>query len=243
VLTTFKIETLDAAIGRRRPSLSLPLSLALHAVAVLALVTVPALMRADLPEAHAATHAFFVEPASTVPPPPPPPPPAPKALARRPAQPRPEAVAAFVAPVETPTKTPEQGIDLGIENGVPGGVEGGVEGGVVGGIVGGLPEAPPPPAPLRAGVEVRAPRKIKDVPPEYPDLARRAQMSGVVIIEAVIGADGHVQDTTVLRGVPMLDSAAVAAVRQWVYTPTLLRGVPVPVVMTVTVTFNLGRAG
>jgi protein TonB len=240
VPTTFKIETLDEAIGQRPRSLSVPLSLALHTVGVGALITVPALMTADLPEAHAAAHAFFVEPTATVPPPPPPPP-APKAMARRPAQPRPEPVAAFVAPIETPTKVPEQGIDLGVENGVPGGVDGGVEGGVVGGIVGGLPAAPPPPAPLRVGVEVREPRKIKNVPPEYPELALRARMSGVVVIEAVIGADGRVQETTVLRGVPMLDSAAVAAVRQWVYTPTLLRGVPVPIVMTVTVTFNLGR--
>jgi periplasmic protein TonB len=241
VPATFNIETLDDAIGPRRRSLGLPLSMGLHVLALAVLITVPALMTADLPEAHAAAHAFFVEPASSVPVPPPPPPPAPKAAARS-TQPRPRADNAFVAPIQTPTTVPDQGIDLGIENGVPGGVEGGVEGGVVGGIVGGLPDAPAPPAPLRVGVEVRAPKKIKDVPPEYPELARRAQMSGVVIVEAVIGPDGHVQDATVLRGVPMLDSAAVTAVRQWVYTPTLLRGVPVPIVMTVTVTFNLGRA-
>jgi len=238
--TTFKIETLDEAIGQRRRQLSLPISVALHAAAVVALVAVPALMTADLPEAHAAAHAFFVEPAAEVPPPPPPPPPAPRAVARSLEKPRPEPVAAFVAPIETPTKAPDQGIDLGVDSGVPGGVEGGVEGGVVGGIVGGLPAAPPPPtAPLRVGVEVREPRKIKNVAPEYPVLAQRARVSGVVIIEAVIGPDGHVQETTVLRGVPMLDSAAIAAVRQWVYTPTLLRGIPVTVVMTVTVTFNL----
>jgi protein TonB len=56
----------------------------------------------------------------------------------------------------------------------------------------------------------------------------------------VIGIDGKVADAKVLRSIPLLDQAALAAVRQWEYTPTLLNGVPVPVIMTVTVTFNLG---
>jgi|TARA_Y100000031_G_C7944646_1_gene258686 protein TonB len=64
-------------------------------------------------------------------------------------------------------------------------------------------------------------------------------VSGVVILEAVIGPDGRVRDVRVLRSAPLLDRAAIAAVRQWEYTPTLLNGVPVPVVMTVTVTFTL----
>ena len=64
-------------------------------------------------------------------------------------------------------------------------------------------------------------------------------MSGVVILEAVIGVDGRVADAKVLRSIPLLDQAAVDAVRQWVYTPTLLNGVPVPVIMTVTVNFTL----
>jgi protein TonB len=73
----------------------------------------------------------------------------------------------------------------------------------------------------------------------YPPEALAAKVSGVVILEALIAADGRVSDAKVLRSVPLLDQAAVDAVRQWAYTPTLLNGVPVPVIMTVTVTFSL----
>ena len=151
----------------------------------------------------------------------------------------------FVAPVEVPTEiVPEEGLDLGAESGMPGGVEGGVPGGVVGGVVGGLPEAPPPPVvqPLRAGVDVREPRKVKSVAPVYPDLAVKARIDGFVILEAQIDARGRVAEVNVLRGNPLLIDAAVEAVRQWVYTPTLINGVPVPVLMTVTVTFKLTEA-
>jgi protein TonB len=64
-------------------------------------------------------------------------------------------------------------------------------------------------------------------------------VEGVVIIEAVIGTDGRVQQARVLRSKPLLDEAALTAVRQWVFTPTLLNGVPVPLIMTVTVNFTL----
>jgi protein TonB len=64
-------------------------------------------------------------------------------------------------------------------------------------------------------------------------------VQGVVILEAVIGEDGTVQNVRVLRSKPLLDDAAVEAVRQWRFTPTLLNGQPVPVVMTVTVAFTL----
>ena len=64
-------------------------------------------------------------------------------------------------------------------------------------------------------------------------------MQGIVILEAVIGPTGKVTEVKVLRSVPLLDEAAITAVKQWVYTPTLLNGVPVPVIMTVTVNFTL----
>jgi protein TonB len=72
----------------------------------------------------------------------------------------------------------------------------------------------------------------------YPAMAQSARIGGVVIIEATIGADGKVIDTKILRSVPLLDQAALDAVRQWEYTPTLLNGVPVPVVVTVTINFT-----
>ena len=242
-LPSLNIGTLDDRIPGRRTFLSLPLSFGIHLAVVLGLVVVPALTPMEFPDPPA-VHAFLIEPTSIAPPPPPPPPPpAQSSLSRHP-DPKPQLPSAFVAPIETPASLPDsQGLDVGAEGGVAGGVEGGVEGGVVGGVVGGiiggLPSAAAPVAPIRVGGDIKAPRKIKDVAPEYPGLAVRARVSGVVILEAVIGADGKVKDAKVLKGIPMLDEAALKAVRQWAYTPTLLGGVPVPVVMSVTVTFDL----
>jgi protein TonB len=147
------------------------------------------------------------------------------------------------APVQAPSQIkPESGLNSGLE-GVQGGVEGGVPGGVVGGVVGGLPEAPPPPpppqAPVRVGGNIKPPTKTRDVKPVYPAIAQSARVQGVVIIEATIGPDGRVKDAKVLRSIPLLDQAALDAVKQWEFTPTLLNGVPVPVIMTVTVNFTL----
>jgi protein TonB len=136
----------------------------------------------------------------------------------------------------------EIGAGLGDDFGVPGGVEGGVPGGVVGGIVGGLPDAPAPAPqmePVRVGGNIKPPRKVKDAMPVYPDIARQARVQGIVILEAVIDPQGKVTNVRVLRSIPLLDQAAIAAVRQWIYEPTLLNGVPVPIVMTVTVNFSL----
>lgn len=94
-------------------------------------------------------------------------------------------------------------------------------------------------AAIRVGGKIKPPTKTKDVKPEYPEAAKSAKVQGVVIIEATIGANGKVLDTKVLRSVPQLDQAALDAVRQWEFTPTLLNGAPVPVVMTVTVNFKL----
>jgi periplasmic protein TonB len=77
------------------------------------------------------------------------------------------------------------------------------------------------------------------VNPVYPPIAQSARVQGVVIVEAIIGPDGRVTEAKVLRSIPLLDAAALDAVKQWVYTPTLLNGVPVPVIMTVTVNFTL----
>ena len=107
-------------------------------------------------------------------------------------------------------------------------------------------DAPPPPPPPASVAPVRLhgmqpPRKIVDVAPAYPTLARSAHVEGVVILEAVIDAHGRVESVRVLRSIPPLDQAAVAAVREWQFTQTLLNGEAVPIVMTVTVNFTLGR--
>jgi TonB family protein len=92
---------------------------------------------------------------------------------------------------------------------------------------------------LRVGGTIREPRKLKNVPPVYPDVAKQARVQGTVILECAISPEGKVTRVTVLRGIPLLDQAAVDAVKQWVYAPTLLNGEPVAVIMTVTIDFRL----
>ena len=97
---------------------------------------------------------------------------------------------------------------------------------------------PAPSQPVRVGGNIRAPQKVKHVDGALPEEARQAGVRGTVILEIVIGADGTVQQAKVLRGIPLLDQAAVDAAKQWVYEPTHLNGSPVPVIMTATVTFQ-----
>ena len=102
---------------------------------------------------------------------------------------------------------------------------------------------PQGPAPLRVGGNIRAPRKLKDVKPVYPDSMRAAGREGTVRLDATINADGSVSGTRVLSADvhPDFAIAAVDAVRQWQFSPTLLNGKAIDVVMTVTVTFGLGN--
>jgi TonB family protein len=112
------------------------------------------------------------------------------------------------------------------------------------------PPPPPPPrsvgaddsglrAPIRVGGDMRPPKKIRDVRPVYPEVALAAGVTGVVIIEAVLDETGAVTGARVLRSIPLLDEAAIEAVRQWRFEPTLLNGAAVPVIMTVTVNFAM----
>jgi protein TonB len=92
---------------------------------------------------------------------------------------------------------------------------------------------------VRVGGNIQPPKKIKDVAPVYPSIAQSARISGIVIIEATIGETGKVTAARVIRSIPLLDNAALDAVKQWEFTPTLLNGQPTPVIMTVTVNFTL----
>jgi protein TonB len=162
----------------------------------------------------------------------------------------------FVAPTEIPKEIPppmEDAPVIGVSNivgGIPGGVAGGVAGGVPGGVVGSLlssiPSAAPPPPPkpvkreaLRVGGNVQESKLIRKVEPVYPELAKRARVSGVVILVVTVDEEGNVTDVKVNKGHALLNEAAVNAVRQWKYSPTTLNGEPVPVIATVTVIFNL----
>jgi protein TonB len=230
--------------GKGRKALSLPISLALHVLVIGVAVGASIWFVEDVPEPPIPVTFYAAAP----PPPPPPPPAAPK-----PAQPKPQVVkpvpvrpSEMTAPTVIPEKIPEplaapeleapdEGVDGGVEGGVPGGVPGGVLGGVVGGTGPGTGDEP-----LRVGGDVKAPQLINRVEPSYPEAARKARMEGVVILEAIITANGNVEEVKVLKSVnPLLDAAATRAVQQWKYRPATLNGRAVRVYLTVTVTFNL----
>ena len=105
----------------------------------------------------------------------------------------------------------------------------------------GAPRQPGTPSPVRVGGNVRPPRKLRDVRPVYSEALREAGVEGVVSLEAVIGKDGATTSVRALsaRVHPELAKAAIDAVRQWRFDPTLLNGQPVEVVMTVSVEFRL----
>ena len=94
------------------------------------------------------------------------------------------------------------------------------------------------PARIRSG-SIRTPRLVSRVEPVYPPAAKAANIQGVVILEVVIGTDGTVKEGRVLRSISLLDQAALDAVLQWRYEPTLLNGAPVEAIATVTINFTL----
>jgi protein TonB len=94
-------------------------------------------------------------------------------------------------------------------------------------------------SPLPVGGTILAPRRLNDVMPQYPEIARRARVSGTVEIECVIDTRGFVVDARVVSGHVLLREAALEAVRRWRYAPTTLNGAPVAVAMSVTVRFGI----
>jgi protein TonB len=108
-----------------------------------------------------------------------------------------------------------------------------VVGGVLGGVVGEVE------SPVRAIGEIKEPRLVRKVDPVYPEIARQARVAGTVILEATTDISGRVATVKVLRSIPLLDQAAIDAVRQWVYEPMIINGRPRGVIFTVTVRFEL----
>jgi TonB family protein len=135
------------------------------------------------------------------------------------------------------------GVAAGVEGGVKGGVSGGIEGGVVGGVLGGVAGAQDLKSfegdAVRAVGEIKPPKLIKQVNPVYPEEARKTGVEGVVILEAKADEQGNVVDARVLRSIPVLDQAALNAVKQWKYEPMVVDGKPRKVLFTVTVRFAL----
>jgi protein TonB len=188
------------------------------------------------------------------PPPPPPPPPAPVAVVHVKPQVHLMEAGKLVAPKVIPKdvkiiKEEEQPPDMGagIAGGVPGGVAGGSMGGVIGGVIGGAGTAGPPPPPkpnvsrVRVGGAVQNAKLINRVQPVYPPLARQTRISGTVKLHAIIGKAGNVEQLQVVSGHPLLVQAALDAVRQWRYQPTLLNGEPVDVDTEIDVIFSLAQ--
>ncbi len=213
---------------------TLPLSFLAHTAIIAILVVVPLIATDVLPMPRMALQYINSDFTPVVPAQPPPAP-------RRDATPPPVGPAAPSVPVVAPD-------GIGVENGViidQGTIATQPIDGVIGGL--GTPqnvvEAPPvvapPVVPLRPGGLIKPPVRTRYAAPEYPEMARRNRVEGTVIIEAIIGIDGRIESARVLRSSPLLDSAALAAVRAWEYTPTLLNGNPTPVIMTITVRFDL----
>jgi protein TonB len=207
----------------------------LQGIAIAILIVVP-LMATDAVPAPQGIMTFMNPP--PVPPPPPqlPPPTRAQTVLHQSVT---ADVSEFLFPVEVPDDIGE-GIDF---FSVPGGIERDIPEDVLGGLINGRSNAPPPPPPkqepVRVGGDIKAPRKINAAKPVYPEIARQARVQGVVILEAIIDPQGNVTNVRVLRSIALLDRAAMEAVRQWKYEPTLLNGMPVPIIMTVTVAFDL----
>jgi periplasmic protein TonB len=208
------------------------------------LILIPLIYTEALPKAMLST--MLVAPP---PPPPPPPPPAVQVVKVKPQvhlMQNNQLVAPKVIPKELKQIKEEAEPDpnmMGMQGGVPGGVAGGSMGGVLGGVIGGAGGGPPPPKPtqsrIKQGGAVTAASLINRVQPVYPPLARQTRVSGTVRLHAIISKDGTVQQLEVLQGHPLLVQAALDAVRQWRYRPTLLNGEPVEVDTTIDVIFSL----
>jgi len=224
-------------------ALVFPLSLIAHTMIIALLIILPLTNAGQLPRIELRDKLIL-----TVLPPSPPPPPPKRASGSH---------ARLIKPVHArsvfdagrliaPWFIPDEITDIpfsdsGIEGGTEGGVEGGVPGGTLDGVFGtilgnmiGVPEAP-----VRAIGEIRAPKLVKQVKPTYPEIARQARVEGTVILEAATDMYGRVQTVKVLRSIPLLDQAAMDAVRQWIYEPMVIGGRPRGLVFTVTVRFKL----
>jgi len=241
---------------KARPVWTILLSFALQILMLLVLILVPMIYFDTLPATQLTS--FLVAP-----PPPPPPPPPPAAAPVRVVKVIPKQFDAgkLLAPKEIPKEvaiidedeTPPAGGGAGVVGGIPGGVPGGTPGGVIGGIIGSVPTAAPPPPPppvkakpkpkppkrIRVGGNVQSARLVRQPKPVYPPLARQARIQGTVRFNAIIGKDGRIANLTLVNGHPLLVPSATAAVKQWVYKPTLLNGEPVEVVTVIDVNFTL----
>jgi protein TonB len=219
---------------------TLPLSIAAHAAALAAVLVIPLMATGDLPAIRRAITFGDIEIMPVAPPPP-------RLRAARPPAAG-NTPARDAAPVDPPPaigperiESSESAIDI---VGDPNGVEGAIP---IDSDRTFVPPPPPPPqperqtGPIRPGGRIVAPQRIVYAQPVYPSIAQSAGIEGRVVIEAIVGPSGEVTDVRVVKSARFLDDAALTAVRQWKYTPTLLNGTPVSVLLTVSVDFKLSR--
>jgi protein TonB len=229
----------------RAKAAALPIAALIHALALTLMVTLPLLRVRDLPNVDVSDVLVVpVLPSTPLPPP--------KARSGNPGSRisarRVAVVAAQAwrfAPVEVPSGIVEEDLGSGgADFGIPGGVDYGTGEGMPVNLLGaGLYDliGKPAESPVLAVGDVKPPRLVHRVEPDYPAIPREAHIQGIVILEATTDIYGRVTSVRVLRSVPLLDEAAVDAVRQWVYEPLLVNGRPRPVTFTVTVTFVLKK--
>jgi len=228
-------------------------SFVLQAVLIGVLVLIPLIYTEALPKQQLMSML-------TAPPPPPPPPPPPAAAVPVVKQaPRvseidngqlkaPTAIPKKIAMIkeeDTPPPSAGGGVVGGVAGGVPGGSAGGVLGGVLGSIAAAQPVAVPKvatPTRVRVSQGVSQGLLVHKVNPTYPPLAKSARIQGSVVLQAVIGKDGSIQNLRAVSGHPMLTPAAIDAVKQWRYKPYFLNGEPVEVDTQITVNFTLSGA-
>jgi protein TonB len=200
--------------------------------------------------------AFIVT--SPAPPPPPPPPPASSRSSTPPTTQveRPK-TQEFQQPRDTPRNVPVTADvpsdDADVAGGVVGGQKGGQVGGVIGGQIGGEiggviggriggQIGGTGDSPVRVGGNVLAPVAVQRFDPEYTEIARRARIQGIVIIEAVIDRQGNVTDARIIKGMPMgLDQEALRAIKRWKFKPGTLNGQPIPVYFNLSINFRLNQ--
>src|SRR5271157_3145151 len=222
-------------------------SFILQIILIGVLVLLPLVFTEALPKQQLMT--FLVAPP---PPPPPPPPPAavPEVKIVKPRQSdldngqlrTPTAIPKKVAMIKEDEPPPPSTGVAGVVGGVPGGVPGGAMGGVLGSVIGNVPATVPKaatPQRVRVSQGVSQGLLIHKVQPTYPPLARQARVQGTVVLQALIGKDGTIQNLHVVSGHPMLTSSALEAVKQWRYKPYYLNNEPVEVETTINVVFTL----
>jgi len=235
-------ELVESAAVKKKTNTSwaVTVSIVFQSVCLGVLILIPLIYTQALPKAMLSTLLV-------APPPPPPPPPPPQAAA--PVVVRPVARLITQGRLMQPRAIPRE-VAIFKEAELPpeptgGGVFGGLGGDVLGGFgASSAAAAPPPPPPqisrVRLGGNVQEAKIIARPSPVYPALARQARISGQVVLHAIIGKDGNVSQLEVVSGHPLLVQAALDAVKQWRYQPTLLNGEPVEVDTTITATFALG---